>query len=282
MKRSYVIYLIVGVVLLVAMWLFKADVAREVTSWGFPKRMFYNMYHLFMAAIAVFSVNHLIEWGYRIRNKMPVGKDNFLLGIRHLAYLSYMAIIILLFLSIFNISLKEAFTSLSIIAAAIAIVLKDYIANMLNGMIITFQNQLSLNDQIKIGDQRGRILNITLANLHLLNDDDDLVYIPNSLCFQQEVTNYTKREVKRSSIDFEIGYDKLHSLEEMEEYLIHVMEEYADKVNQSSFNLRVVEMAQDKLKLKFQYILLNPPNKELEKSIRKFVIRNIVKYISKT
>src|SRR5699024_4638319 len=96
-------------------------------------------------------------------------KDNFILGISQIAnILSFVAFVIALFL-LFNINARDFFTSISIVAAAIAIISKDYVSNMINGMIIMFSDQLSLEDYVKIGTHKGKIVNITLLNTHLLN-----------------------------------------------------------------------------------------------------------------
>lgn len=88
---------------------------------------------------------------------------------------------------------SKLFTSLSIVFAGIAILTKDYITNMVNGMIITFSGQLSIGDNVRLGKQRGKIVDITLQNIHMLNDDDDMIYIPNNLLLSSEVVNYTRR-----------------------------------------------------------------------------------------
>lgn len=215
---------------------------------------------------------------YKRRHRIT-GTDNFIIGINQIYSLLLVMGVMLGILSLFHINVRELFTSLSIIFAGLAILFKDYISNMLNGMIITFSGQLDLRDDVRIGNQRGRIIDITLQNVHLLNDDDDVIYIPNNVVMNAEVINYTKTVNKRTSIDFTIDLKYLNSVEELERELVNSLEAYHHLIKPDSYYLRVVEMRKDSLVMKFQYIL-NQPNKELERAIRKTANRSLVSIIS--
>lgn len=205
-------------------------------------------------------------------------KDNFIIGINRIAsMLSFFAFIICSFL-FFKIDVKNLFTSISIVAAAIALISKDYVANMINGMIIMFSNQLSLNDYIKIGEHKGKIVDITLINIHLVNEDEDLIFVPNTIVLSSNVVNYTKRRIKKITVDFELHENKLEELGKLEEFLIRGLKEYQGYIKRDSFNLKVVQISKDALTLKFQFVLLKL-NKEIEREIRKKIFHLIVNYI---
>jgi hypothetical protein len=93
------------------------------------------------------------------------------------------------FLSLFNLHLKDLITSLSVAAAAVAIVFKDYISNVINGMVLAFSNRLLIDDYVKIGHHRGRITDITLGSVQLLTDEDEVVFLPNTILFTHEIVN---------------------------------------------------------------------------------------------
>lgn len=218
-----------------------------------------------------------IGW-YRRRHKIK-GEDNFIIGVGQIYSLLLVIGLIVGVLSLFRINARELFTSLSIIFAGLAILTKDYIANMINGMIITFAGQLSIGDNVQIGNHRGKITDITLQNIHLLNDDDDMIYIPNNVVLTSEVVNYTKREIKRTSIDFEIALQHLKNVEELERQLFESLRPFHDLIREDSYYLRVAEVKKDSVAMKFQYIL-KEPNKELERQIRRKAIRRLVELIS--
>lgn len=232
-----------------------------------------SIFLMFLDFVQFFTV-----WWYRRRHKVRV-EDNFVIGVGHIYSLLLAIGIIVGVLSLFRIDVKELFTSLSIIFAGLAILTKDYVSNMINGMIITFSGQLSIGDNVRIGQHRGKITDITLQNIHLLNDDDDMIYIPNNLVLTSEVVNYTKREIKRTSIDFDIDLKYLKTVEDLEKSLTEVLTPFQDLIKPDSYYLRVAEVKKDSVAMKFQYIL-NEPNKNLERQIRRRTIRRLVEIIS--
>jgi small-conductance mechanosensitive channel len=236
-----------------------------------------------VCSIAIFLmfldfVQFFVVWGYRKRHKTK-GEDNFIIGVGHIYSLLLVVGLVVGILSLFQINVKELFTSLSIIFAGLAILTRDYISNMINGMIITFSGQLSIGDNVSIGQHRGKITDITLQNIHLLNDDDDMIYFPNNLVLNMEVVNYTKRTIKRTSIEFDIDLKHLKNVEDLERQLIESLRLFQDMINEDSYYLRVAEVKKDSVAMKFQFILKSP-NKDLERQIRRRAIRRLVELIS--
>lgn len=215
---------------------------------------------------------------YRRRHQLK-HDDNFIIGVRHIYSLVLVMGLLVGFLSLFRLQAREVFLSLSIIFSGLAILTKDYVSNLINGMIITFSGQLSIGDSISVGQHKGKIMDITLQNIHLLNDDDDMIYIPNNNLLIAEVINYTKREIKRTSIDFQISLKYLTSIEELEKTLIETLAPVKEYIKDDSYYLRVAEVQTESLVLKFQYIL-KEPNKNMERLIRRRAIRKLVEVIS--
>ena len=106
-----------------------------------------------------------------------------------------------------------------------------------------------------------------------------MIYIPNSLFHTMEVVNYTKRQIKRTSVEFEIGISHLNNVEEVEKMLIETLKPFNDRIQEDTYYLRVAEVRKDYVLMKFQYIL-KEPNKELERTIRRTTVRKIVEFIS--
>ncbi len=243
-------------------------------------KMLVNFFEYFSILLIISISNYLIQFFYRKRKYLKFNaEDNFILAIKQLSNIFFYFASIVFLLIFFEISPRQAFTSLSIVAAAIAIVFKDYLSNAINGMIMMFTDEISIGDHIEISEQKGKVINITLSDVHLINDDDDLIYIPNNIFLVKEVINYTKRPTKKISIEFEISYRFLSSIEEVESYLIKGLKDFIDKIEQESFNLKTVEIKHDFSILRFQYIL-KVPNFEDEKKIRKQTVRSIIKYMN--
>lgn len=213
------------------------------------------------------------------RRKRDQSDDNFTIGIRHIYSIVLSMGLVLGLLSLFRIDARSLLTSISIVFAGIALLTKEYISNMITGMINTFSGEISIGDNISIGQHKGKVLDVTLQKVHLLNDDDDVIYIPNILFHTVEVVNYTKRQIKRTSVEFEIGISHLNNVEEIEKMLVETLQPFNDMIHADSYYLRVAEVRKDFVLMKFQYIL-KEPNKELERIIRRKTVRKIVEFIS--
>jgi len=213
---------------------------------------------------------------YRRRRSVPYYKqDNFTIGVDHIVGVVVFITLLLAVLSMFNVRFKEFFTSISIVAAALALITKDYIANMISGMIITFGNRLSIDDYVRIHEHEGKITDISLTNIYLINDDEDITYIPNNVAFNAEIINYSKGDIRRTSIDFSIDYNHFTSMGELEAQFRALLAPYEEAVQSDSIRLKVYEMLQEQVHMKFQYTL-RQPDRKIEREIRRAVRRQMV------
>jgi MscS family membrane protein len=244
-----------------------------------PSNLSFTIYRLVLVFCLVEAFRLIVIALYK-----PQGggrRDNFTIGISHLAKVTYALMAGVLILSLFNVTVKEAITTLSFIAAAVVLITKDYISNLINGMYLTLARVVNVGDTVEIADNKGKILDITLTNVHLLNDDDDIIYIPNNKVFSNEIINYTRRELKKSNVDFEIDVSYVPEVEWLESEILKSLGELNDLIQPGSAVLKVQAIKQEFTTFKFQYVLVDPLNKEQDKKVRKHVIRYIVGLITR-
>ncbi|WP_339694110.1 mechanosensitive ion channel domain-containing protein [uncultured Roseivirga sp.] len=204
-------------------------------------------------------------------------KDNFILGINGISAILHIVILLFALLAFFELNAKEFFTSISIVAAAIAIISKDYIANTINGFILMFSNQLSLNDYIVIEELSGRITDITLLNVVLLSDEDEIIYVPNTLLVTHNVVNTSKKNYKKLSFDFEMDRQTLGNPDDLEDYIIKALKSEFPNINLEKFSLRVFHILKDTVNLKL-YITLDKKSKDMERAVWRFTNKTILNY----
>lgn len=141
-----------------------------------------------------------------------------------------------------------------------------------------FSDELSLGDDVEINKTRGKIIDITFVNTHLLSDDQDNIYIPNNVVMNSETINFTQRETNRVNFEFELDHKYLIDLAALEALLVHSIQEFAYLIDEESYNLKVVDILKDKSLFKFQYTL-NESNRPVELQIRRILARRVVKHI---
>ncbi|MBK8506470.1 MAG: mechanosensitive ion channel [Saprospiraceae bacterium] len=216
---------------------------------------------------------------YRIRKGMRYNsQDNITTGVQNIYVLIIAMAVVFFLMSLWGIDFGTLFTSLSIVAAAIAIVSKEFISSIIAGFVIVFSKQISIGDYVKIGDQKGKVVDLTLTKLALVNEDEDVIYISNDKAYHSEIINYTKGEIKRVSIPFELNASFKGTVEELEENLIRELEIYKKEIDPKSFYLRIVEIKKDAITFKFQYSL-DKINRTLEKEIKRKTARRVLNYI---
>ena len=216
---------------------------------------------------------------YRLRKNIPYKfTDNVINGVNNLYYLIVTFGVIMMILGFWGIDLKNLITSLSIVAAAIAIISKEYVNGIISGIIISFSKEINIDDYVKIGENKGKILDINLTKITLQNEDDDIIYIPNDKVYMSEIINYTKKEIKRVSLDFELGIEYHTTIEKLEKSLSESLKDFHHFIEPDSFNIKIVDVHHEYLSLKFQY-KLKEVNREIERMIRKKTIRLIANSI---
>lgn len=225
-------------------------------------------------------VVRLLAMIYRGRKHLSYHKrDNVTTGLSNLFLMVITVYGIISVFGLFGISLGHMFTTVSIVAAALAIISKDFVADIISGVVISFSKEISIDDYVKIGENRGKIIDINIAKTALLNEDDDIIFLPNSTVFTSDIINYTKKQIKKTSIDFEVATGSIRSIEELETQLIRSLAEYHHLIEPNSYFLRVIHIKKDFIVLKFQYSLIQF-SREMERQIKRKAVRQIVRSIT--
>lgn len=205
--------------------------------------------------------------------------DNVIFGITNIARLLIGIGFIISVFGAFGVNVQTLLTSISIFAAAIAIITKDFIFDFLIGLYFSFSKDFEIGDYVKIGETKGRIIEISMQKIRFQNDDDDVVIMPNSKIYTSEIINYTKRDIRLTSIDFQLSIDVISNIQQFEDELIKVLGEFEDYIESASYNLRVIDMKKDSIDFKFQYTIKSLDT-EMQRKIRKQTIRAVFNYIS--
>ena len=239
-------------------------------------KLAYSIMIFISASLSVSVIRLIIVRLYIRRNKLKsTVKDNFILGINQIVSVLNTVFVIISFMYLLGINPIKFLTSITIVAAAIALVSKEYIANMINGLIIMFSDKLSLGDHIKIGNEEGKILDITLVNVILHNEDNDMVLIPNSVIFNSIIINQSKQNIKKLNVEFEIDLSKHCTVDSLEQMIQPIVNKYKDFIVEDGVNIKTLDIKKDYARFKIQ-MLLKYHNKQKEREIRKLLNAQIL------
>lgn len=98
---------------------------------------------------------------------------------------------------IFQIFGPELFLLTGLLGAAIGFGVKDLFADIIGGLVITFEKPYQIGDKISMGAYYGEVIDIGLRATKLVTPDDNTVTAPNSLIFNETIAsgNYGASEM---------------------------------------------------------------------------------------
>lgn len=235
-----------------------------------------NAIEIIVAGNLIISLGRIILVRFYLRKKRRAGLHaNFVLGINHIAGIFNVVIVLLSIMVLFDIQPLEFLSSITIVAAAIALLSKDYITNMINGLILMFSDQLTLGDYIKFGEIKGKIQDITLLNVVIVNEDEDQVMIPNSLILSSQVINHSRQNVKKITLEFEVKLSPHLDLGKLESELKNSLTPYVAEIDMETFFIKTLSIQKDSVRVKLQVQLIHT-ERSMEKEIKRKLNQKII------
>ena len=116
-------------------------------------------------------------------------------------------ILLTIVLQLFGVSMTTIVAVLGAAGAAIALALKDSLANVAGGIMIIITHPFKQGDLISVGENRGYVEAIDLFLTKLRTFDRRTVSIPNGLINTSVVYNESDREIRRVDRSYSIAYD---------------------------------------------------------------------------
>ncbi|WP_373521372.1 mechanosensitive ion channel family protein [Aquiflexum sp.] len=199
---------------------------------------------------------------YLSKSKDEKVHGNFLLGISWISNILNSLVFVIALMLAFDIQPLKFLTSLTIVAAAIAILSKDYVTNIINGLIMMFTDQFSLGDTIRIGDTQGLIEDITLLNVVLKQDDGYKTMVPNSLILNAQVTNFKNLKQKKIEFPLELPHGFKYDISTINSRLTKTFEKRIEEKSISNLNLKLQNIQKEFITLKVSFE--TPVEKETE------------------
>lgn len=231
----------------------------EYSDFYEKNKIFYNIasgINTFLIANVLISIGRflIISFYERKSQNSTRVRGNVILGINQFSGILNTIFVIIAIMIILNINPKEFLTSITLVAMAIALLFKDYITNMISGLIIMFSDQFTVGDFIIIGEHQGRITDITLSNIVIKNEDDDIVLIPNNAAFNLNIVNRTLENSKKQTIDFKLPIENATEVEALKVHLQGKLNSL-NQIVTDSFMFRVTKITHNEVDVKLTFRL---------------------------
>lgn len=216
-----------------------------------------KMLLFYLTANLLVSLGRTLLVYFYLKGKNPQPKQSsVVLAINRIATLLKRAALVIAGFLLFDLKWNDFFATFSLVAVATVLVTKDYISNTINGLVNMMGDRLSLGDQVKINGHEGKVVNITLSNVYIVDHEDHLITIPNNTVFAADIVNYGKQRAGRVAVPFELKPE--HGLGDWEERLREAMRPHDQWVKPDSYELVVREITTDKIVCAFTFTLKRP------------------------
>ncbi len=227
--------------------------------------------------LTVNIIIRFLQFIYRKRKKYGNKySDNVIVGLQNIYYMISSVALIITILAFFGVEPRELITGLSILAASIAIITKDIALDIICGIQISFSKDLAIGDYVKIGDQKGNVVDINISKIILQNENDDVIYIPNSKAYFSEMINYTKKEIRKYNLEFAIHSSQNLNNEKIRQLVFNVFENFSTYLDEQSEVIKVISVSGNEIKYKVQF-KLNQVNPHVADQIKAGIMEAIVK-----
>jgi len=275
--RNEIVMIVIKTIVYIALVYFKINVPPVYKNYPMVAQGAEALFVFLGPSLTVSAIRLVIIFWYIKKHKFKSNiKDNFILGINRIVSILNTVFFALAFMVFLGVDPIKFLTSITIVAAAIALTFKDYITNMINGLIIMFSDRLSLGDHIRVHDIEGKIIDITLINMILQNEDNDMVIIPNSVVFSSVIVNQSKQNIKKLSVEFQMLLHFGYTPEYLENHLREVVMPYSGFIMVNGLTVKTMAINKDEARFKVQ-VLLNQYDKVKEREIRRALNTAVMK-----
>ena len=90
---------------------------------------------------------------------------------------------------------------------AVALALKDSLANVAGGFILSFAKPIKAGDTIEIDGSKGKVESVGILYTKIVTADNISVFVPNGAASSSKIINYTDKENRRVDLRFTVDYE---------------------------------------------------------------------------
>ena len=246
----------------------------------------YRIYYIFLYYIILRLIAEFVEiFILRIYNKKHGYElnhyDNFVLAVHRISLFLSHLIFFFILLDLFGLEFSKIITSISIFTATLTFMFSEYIINLISGISIMFSKKFKINQYIQVGEIKGRVINLTLLHIELMNDSGELIFVPNRFIFIKEITNISKTNRKKIKFEFLLPISLYNQIDNLEkEVKEQMLEKFKENLAENNISLDIIKVNTDSALIVFNFEIDNfSYNKE--QKIKKEAGKIILKFISK-
>lgn len=148
------------------------------------------------------------------KQKVTIFKKEVINLILKIIYFFIGVVALLICLKILGFNVSAIIASLGLGGLAVALAVKDMLANFFASIMLLFDNSFSQGDDIECSGVRGRVVEMGLRRTTIRAADNSLILIPNAELANNAITNWSRRKSGRL-INMSVGVNYGASVEQL-------------------------------------------------------------------
>ena len=212
--------------LLVAVLFFRAFGFSLIINIPFAVKVLEVTMYTLVINITINAVRIFIVSGHRQRRNISNEEhDNFTVGTNAIVNATTVFAVVVFIFIVFDIEVRSFLSSIAIFAVALTIIFQDFIKNFLFGFAIMFSADYEIGDYIQVGSMpKGVIRNINFSSVQIKTEGGDVLYVPNTVVHNSEITNFSKLKPKRINAEFKLLRSQMATVAVFEKQLLAYLE----------------------------------------------------------
>ncbi len=165
---------------------------------------------IFFAGYMILRISDIFihEWGKKVASKLDSRiNDDLVPFFTKISRIFIIIITALLILAQFGIEITPLVASLGIAGFAIGFAIKDTLANIIGGIILTLDRSFAVGDKVSIDGEVGVVMEVGLRNTLIQTYDNEVIVIPNGELMSKKFKNYALPNPEiRVVVEFSVVY----------------------------------------------------------------------------
>ncbi len=222
---------------MVMLWCIIAGAHAAIYNLSLSNTLF-NFFQKSLLIVTIFTVTIVAE---RIAvgfiNIYSRGAEGMLPAISISANITKLTVYIIGFMVILQtlgISIAPILTALGVGGLAVALALRDTLANLFAGLHILFSKQVKAGDYIKLNTEEGYVADITWRSTTIRTLSGNMIIVPNANLAAAIITNFCLPE-KDVSVKVQVGVSYESDLEKVEKTTLGVAGEIMEEMGAPGF-----------------------------------------------
>jgi len=129
-------------------------------------------------------------------------------------------------LSVMGVDTAGLLASLGIVGITIGFAARDAFSNLISGILIFLDRPFVIGDLVEVGDNYGRVAQITLRSTRIITGDGKMLAVPNAEIINKTVTSYTNFPHLRLDVEVTVGVNE--NIDQVRQILFEVIQNDPD------------------------------------------------------